>query len=202
MSPFYQKIIALLLTYKYFIFFPLVMFEGPVTTLIAGFLCSLGYMNFILTYFLAAIADLTSDAGYYALGRWGRKRIVEKYGHYVGVTLDRMEKLERHFKNHGVKMLAFGKVANPLSSTIQTIAGLTKMDFKKYAFWNLVITFPKSLILLTIGFYFGQAINRADFYSQLIGIIVSVLGIIAIAVYFIYRRSVERKLEKNGEKMD
>ncbi len=195
MPPFYQKIFALLLSYKYFIFFPLVLFEGPITTIIAGLLCSLGYMDFILTYILAAVADLTSDAGYYALGRWGRQRIVEKYGRYFGVTASRMEKLENQFKNYGVKMLAFGKVADPLSSTIQTIAGLTKMNFNKYFSWNIAITFPKSLILLAIGFYFGEAINKANFYRQLIGIFASIMGIIFIAVYFIYRNSVEKKLK-------
>ena len=170
------------------------MFEGPVTTLAAGFLCSLGYMNFLLTYFLAAIADLTSDAGYYALGRWGRKKVVEKHAHRVGITPERVEKLENRFRNHEVKMLAFGKIADPLSSTIQTIAGLSKMDFKKYFWWNSIITLPKSLLILTIGFYFGEAIGQADFYRQVFGIIVSIAGVAIIVAYLIYRRIFEKKI--------
>ncbi len=190
----YQRIFGLLLSYKYFIFFPLVMFEGPVTTLVAGFLCSLGYMNFLLLIFLAPIADLASDALYYALGRWGRKKVVEKHAHRVGLTPERVEKLEDRFKKHGVKMLAFGKVADPLSSTIQTIAGLTRMNFKKYFWWNAVITFPKSFAVLTIGFYFGEAIGQADFYRRVFGIVVSIAGIVAIVAYLFYRRIVEKKL--------
>lgn len=199
MALLYQKIIFLLLSYKYLIFFPLVMLEGPITTIIAGFLSSLGYMNFALTFFLAAIADLTSDAGYYLLGRWGRKRIIEKYGHYLGITLPRLERLENQFKNHDRKILAFGKIADPLSSTIQTIAGLTKMNFRKYLFWNIIITFPKSFILLTIGFYFGKALNQVDFYQRLVGVVASVLGIVIIIGYFICRRLIERKIEKYGK---
>lgn len=91
------ELINLLLQYKYLIIFPIVMFEGPITTIVAGFLSSLGYFNFWFTYLLVATADLASDALYYALGRWGRKSFVEKLGHYVGITISRIEKMVWRF---------------------------------------------------------------------------------------------------------
>lgn len=199
MSLPYEQIIGLLLEYKYLIMFPLVMLEGPITTIIAGFLSSTGQLNFWLAYFLAAVADLTSDAGYYFLGRFGREKFIEKYGHYVGITGAVIEKLENQFRKHGGKMLVFGKIADPLSSTIQATAGLTKMNFKKYAFWNVIATFPKSLLLLTIGFYFGEAVSSVNFYQKIIGIIASVAGLGIIAAYFSYRRIIGKKIKNYGK---
>lgn len=191
----YQKLGLFLLQYRYFFFFPAVMIEGPITTVVAGFLSSLGYFNFTLTYFLAVIADLTSDMGYYALGRWGRKRFIERYGHYVGITQQRIERLEGLVRRHGGKMLIFGKIADPLSSTMQTIAGITKMRFSAYLFYNIISTFPKSFLLITIGYYFGEALHAVNFYEKTIGIIASVVGIIILTAYYMYRKREQRKLE-------
>ncbi|MCX6702870.1 MAG: DedA family protein [Candidatus Wolfebacteria bacterium] len=171
------------------------MFEGPIATMVAGFLSSLGYMNLWLVYFLVVVADLSSDALYYALGRWGRKKFIEKYGHYVGITKERIEKLEGQFHRHGDKMLIFGKIADPLSSTIQTIAGTSRMNLRKYIFWNVVATLPKSLILVVFGYYFGEAIHSADSYRQILGVAISVLGIIVIGAYLLYRSKKKKEFD-------
>lgn len=193
------ELVNLLLQYKYLIIFPIVMFEGPITTIVVGFLSSLGYFNFGFTYLLVAIADLASDALYYALGRWGRKNFIERWGHYVGITIPRIEKLESHFSKHGGKMLIFGKIADPLSSTIQTAAGMVKMPLREYIWYNVAATFPKSLILISIGFYFGEALTQINFYRQLIGIAASILGIAVLIVYFVYRRKKEKEIESYGK---
>lgn len=195
----YQELVQLLLRFKYFILFPIVMFEGPITTMVAGFLSSLGYMHFWVAYLVAVVGDLTSDVGYYALGRWGRKRFIEKFGHYVGITPSRIERLEQHFHRHGGKMLIFGKIADPLSSTVQTIAGATRMPIGTYAYYNIICTFPKSLILIAIGFYFGEAVHQANFYRQVVGVVASILGILFLAAYFTYRRSKQRALLRDHE---
>jgi len=194
-----EQIIPWLEHYKYFAIFPLAFIEGPITTIIAGFLSSLGYLSFPISYIIIVIADLSSDVGYYALGRWGRKKLIEKYGHYVGITMSRMEKLESHFQNHGGKMLIFGKIADPLSSTVQTIAGATKMPFSEFLYYNIISTFPKSLILLTAGFYFGEAIHQVNLYRQIVGIAASIVGIVILFTYFIYRRKKQKELEKYGK---
>ncbi len=193
------ELINLLLQYKYLIIFPIVMFEGPITTIIAGFLSSLGYFNFWFTYLLVAIADLASDALYYAFGRWGRKRFIERWGHYFGITISRIEKLENYFSKHGGKMLIFGKIADPLSSTIQTAAGMVKMPLREYIWYNIAATFPKSLILISIGFYFGEALTQINFYRQLIGIVASILGIAVLIIYFVYRRKKKKEIESYAQ---
>src|SRR3989338_1390938 len=82
------QIIGWLLLYRYVALFSVVAIEGPISTLIAGYLSSLGLLNFWIAYVVAVSGDLASDAGYYALGRFGRERFVKKYGHYVGIASD------------------------------------------------------------------------------------------------------------------
>jgi len=52
---------SLLLTYKYLILIPLAVVEGPIITVIAGFLITLGYMNIFLVYLIVIAGDLAGD---------------------------------------------------------------------------------------------------------------------------------------------
>ena len=65
-----NQIFGLLYTYSYLVLFPLVVIEGPVVTIITGFLVSLGFMDFIPAYFTIMAGDLTGDVLYYSAGRW------------------------------------------------------------------------------------------------------------------------------------
>ena len=188
------QILGWLLLYKYTALFAVVAIEGPIATLIAGYLSSLGLLDFWVAYMVAVAGDLTSDAGYYTLGRLGRERFVKKYGCYVGITASRIAALEKHFDNHGGKILVFGKIADPLSSTIQTISGMTRMKVSTYAYYNITATVLKSLILISIGFYFGEALNQSDIIRRIFGIIASVIGILVVVVYFIYRKVKQEEL--------
>jgi len=47
----FQHFIQLLLTYKYLILFPMALIEGPIITIIAGFIASLGYLNLPIACF-------------------------------------------------------------------------------------------------------------------------------------------------------
>ncbi|OGF66489.1 hypothetical protein A3I27_00655 [Candidatus Giovannonibacteria bacterium RIFCSPLOWO2_02_FULL_43_11b] len=193
------QIIGWLLLYRYVALFSVVAIEGPISTLIAGYLSSLGLLNFWIAYVVAVSGDLASDAGYYALGRFGRERFVKKYGHYVGITSDKIVALEKHFEKHGGKMLVFGKIADPLSSTIQTLSGMTMMRFSIYASYNTAATVLKSFILISVGYYFGEALHQADIIRRTVGIAASVIGILVVSVYFIYRKvKQEELLEKDG----
>lgn len=70
----FQQIISLLTAYKYFFLFPIVVVEGPIITVIAGFLSSLGYLNIIIAYLVVVAGDIVGDSAYYAIGFYGRKK--------------------------------------------------------------------------------------------------------------------------------
>ena len=181
-----SHIVQLFQHYKYLLIFPFAVFEGPIVTIIAGFLSSLRQLNFWLAFAVVAFGDLAGDSFYYALGRFGRKRFLEKYGKYVGLHMARVEKLELHFQNHPWKIFGFGKFAHGTGSLILAAAGLAKVPYFKFLGYNIPTTLANSLVLITIGFYFGHAYESFDTYFGYAS-----LGFIAILasayIYFLWR---------------
>ena len=177
------EIIQWLLDYKYLLLFPIAIVEGPFVTVLAGFLASIGKIDIYLAFMIIISGDLIGDSLYYAFGKWGGRSWVRKWGHHVGMTQVRIERLENHFKRHPGKTLMLGKVAHGLGGPFLAAAGLSNMPYGNFLFYNLLPTAPKSLLLILLGFYSGHAYQRVTQYLDSLAVFFCVLSLSIILLY-------------------
>jgi|SRR3989344_502170 len=189
--------LAILEYYKYLIIFPIVIFEGPIITIISGFLIYLGILNPFITYVLLIIGDLIGDSLYYSIGKFWRRSIgIKKLGHFLGYNEKSEEFLENHFKKHLFKTLFIAKFSHGIGGTIQASAGIAKVNFIQYLWINLIGIIPKTLILLIIGFYLGSSYLKINIYLNSIASIV--IGVVILVfLYIILDKPVKDFLRKN-----
>lgn len=190
-----DQVIEWLLLYRYFILFPVMVIEGPIITIIAGFLSSLKLLNPIIVYIVVVAADITGDFIYYAIGRWGRENFINRWGKYIGLNTEKIEKLEGYFEKHTKKTLIFGKLSHAVGAPILVAAGIVKLPLWEFIRFNFWATLPKSFIFLMIGFYFGQAYVKLSKYLDYFTIGVLVLVTIIILLYYGYSK-LRLKFEK------
>jgi len=172
----------LLINYGYLIFLLLAIVEGPIVTIIGGFLSSLGYFHFLLIYLLALVGNLGCDFLYYILGRWGNERIMAK-GHFWGINIERAKKIEKHFGEHAGKTILFGKWTHYAGAPILVAAGMARIPLKKFVWFNFVGESLKSLVLLMAGYYFGKAYQEVYKYLGYVSLIIFFVIILIIAIY-------------------
>lgn len=160
--------------------------EGPMITFVAGFLVYLNYFEVEDIIILSILANTLGDILHYLAGRWGRGKLVLKYGHYVGITPERVIKLEKHFEKHGGKTLLFGKVTLAFGSLTLVSAGVARYPFWKFLLFNSLGEIPKTLLFFALGYYFGTAYKNFSHYLFL-----STLAIvlITIVIFMLYRMS-------------
>src|SRR3989338_6363855 len=84
--------IELLLTYKYLILIPLSIIEGPIVTVIAGFLVTLKFFNLFLIYIIMVAGDVVGDGIAYSFGYFGKRFL-----HYFKITDEKLEKAKKYF---------------------------------------------------------------------------------------------------------
>jgi membrane protein DedA with SNARE-associated domain len=189
-------VISWLLAYRYAILFPLVIIEGPIVTILAGFLASLGQLNLFICYPLIVVGDVIGDVFMYLQGRWGGKPVIERWGHHFGIKPEMIVRLEEHFKNRPGKTLVLGKISHFFGGPILIAAGMARMKFSKFLWFNVLGTLPKSLILLLVGFYFGQAYSKFDKFLTFAGWAAAALIILCVAVYFAISKLGKKYLEE------
>jgi len=190
-------IIAWLAQYRYVVLFPLVVIEGPIVTILAGFLASLGQMNLLICYPLVVVADIVGDMSMYAQGRWGGKPAVERWGHRFGIKPEMIVRLEERFKKHPGKTLILGKVSHFFGGPILIAAGMARMRISKFLWYNFIGTVPKSLILLLLGFYFGQAYEKFDRVFTYAGWAAVALVVLSVFIYIAIAKKSKKYIEKN-----
>ena len=166
-----DDVVALLAHYRYAVLFPLVIVEGPIVTVLAGLLVSFGKLAFWWVYAVAIVGDLTGDIALYFLGALGKRGIAGKWGRWMGLTENRLEKMEHHFKKHLGKTLILGKLAHGVGAGVLLGAGAARVSFGRFFWYNFVATLPKSLFLLFLGVYFGYAYERIARYLDLFALI-------------------------------
>jgi membrane protein DedA with SNARE-associated domain len=195
LSP--EEALGILEHYKYIVIFPISILEGPIITVIGGFLVYLGYLNGFLAYFFLALGDLVGDALHYVLGRYySDAKWFKKIGKYLGYDERREKIVEEHFKKHPGKTVLLAKVSHGIGGFIQIVAGMAKMDFKKFMWFSLIGTIPKALALFFVGYYLGSSYEIINKYLDRFAYIVIIL-IIGVAIYFFSKKLISKEVIEN-----
>jgi len=176
----------------YTLLFIAMVIEGPVVTAAGAFAAALGALDIWAVLILSILGNLLPDFLYYFIGYWGREQFADKYGHYIGITREKMAEAEKAIQKHAGKSLIAIKLIPLLATPGLVAAGIAKMDLKKFTYWCIVITVPSSILYLIIGYYFGAAYDRLVHYLNVGGfIIAAAIGVTLLVLYF-QRRFTER----------
>lgn len=179
-----SEIFKLLFTYSYLILFPLVVVEGPVVTIIAGFLVSLGFMDFVPTYLTVITGDIAGDFLYYSAGRWWLNKAYKKVLNFFNIKLSFLHKMEEALRKNKGPFLFFGKLSHAIGGIILFAAGSAGIPLKDFLWFNFLATLPKSLILLAVGFYFGSTVSNFKRYVDFTVLGLFVFTLLLIGVYY------------------
>jgi membrane protein DedA with SNARE-associated domain len=180
-----QQIVVLVTTYKYALLFPLSILEGPIVTVIGGFLTSIHIMNWLVVYCVVITGDIIGDTFYYSFGRWG-SRFFKKHGHRIGITPEKLESAKQHFINHHHKAIIASKLFQGIGVSGIVAAGILKIPYVRFIKTCLVISFVQSAIFLVIGIFFGKAYEQIGLYFNNYVAITSLIILVAITLIILF----------------
>lgn len=164
----------------------------------AAFFASIGYFNIVLVYFLVVFADLLADVCWYMVGFIGHYRGFKFAAQFLSVKDSEKSFgiLEKRILMHQGKLIFIAKLTHAFGVPFLIMAGVYRINFKKFISFNFFATIVKSFIFVIIGYYYGQAhtvLSRYLGYSSVLGAIVLA---IAFASVFIIQRFLRRSFKK------
>jgi membrane-associated protein len=179
------EIISLLETYRYLIIFPLGIIEGPILSVICGFLVTIGYLNWYFAYPALVLADALGDWIYYAFGRFGLTFVLA-WGPYVGITSEKLEKAREYFITNHFKMVAASKLIHAGGAAGLVAAGTIKIPFFRFAAQCFLISVLQTGFLFLLGVFFGRAYSQIAQYLNYYAAGTAIVVLIA-ATYLLIR---------------
>ena len=172
-------------------FFP---FPSEVVMVPAGYLASKGEMNIYMAIGAGIIGSLAGAVFNYLLAvKYGRA-FLSKYGKYVLVKEETLQKMEDFFAKHGHISTFSGRLIPAVRQYISLPAGLARMNLWKFSLYTSLGAGIWVLILTLLGYFIGQNEAMVKEYLQII--IVSILVLLGILIFSYIRVKMKKEIIK------
>jgi len=172
-------------------FFP---FPSEVVMIPAGYLAYKGEMNLGIAIFAGIAGSLAGAVfNYYLAMKFGRQ-FLSKYGKYVLIKEETLEKMESFFAKHGHISTFSGRLIPAVRQYISLPAGLAKMNLWKFSLYTSLGAGIWVLILALLGYFIGSEQALLDEYLKTI--IISILVLLAVFILFYIRIKMKKSIIK------
>lgn len=188
------ELLRLVSLWGYPVMLLLMIIEGPITTLVAAFLASLGYFNIILVFFLSVLGDILGDIVLYAIGHWGGRKTLIKAEKILKIKASIVTRLEEKFARNGAKIIFAVKATTGLCWITFILAGVARMKFSQFLKFSFLGGLAWSGLLVTLGFFFGFAAAEIEQYIKYAGYVFLLLAVFSIIGINLYKKKQATKL--------
>ncbi|HEY2205208.1 MAG TPA: DedA family protein [Pseudonocardia sp.] len=109
---------------------------GQTILIAAAVYAGTGHLNVAAVAAVAFLAATVGDNIGYLIGHAGGRRLVHRYGRYVGLTEERFGKLEGIFTRHGSKLVTVARFVDGLRQFNGLVAGVAGMHWARFLLFN------------------------------------------------------------------
>jgi membrane protein DedA with SNARE-associated domain len=151
-----------------------------------------------LIWLTAAAGAIIGDNIGFGIGHWGGYRLIRRYGHKVRINEAKLKVGRLIFDRHGGKVVFFGRFVSVLRTYAAFLAGMTRMPYLRFLFFNAAGGIVWSGIYAVGFYYLGSALEHAR------GPVDYGLGGVAAVVviaFIVWLRRNEKRLEAEAERI-
>ena len=156
----------------------------------AGYLVSLGEMNLWWVATAGAIGCNIGSIPAYEVGKRGGRPFVARFGRYVLVSLDDLDRAERFFLRFGSLAVLICRMLPVVRSFIAFPAGMARMPLVKFHVYTFLGSWPFCLALAIVGRELGEAWHNSPRLQALFHEldVVIVAAILAGGIWFVWHK--------------
>ena len=165
---------------------------GETMLIAASLYAGAGHLNVFLVAFIAFTAAVAGDNVGYAIGRFGGRELVERYGKWVFLTGDRLDRAEAFFERHGGKVVSVARFIEGLRQLNGIIAGTMEMHWARFLIFNAIGAALWVGVWTSVGYVAGDHVETVANYFSYVAIGVGVVFLAAVGWHLHHRRSRRR----------
>ncbi len=168
---------------------------GETVLIAAAVYAGAGRLDIWLVALVALVAAVAGDNVGYAIGHFGGRRLVLRFGRYVFLTEQRLAKAEGFFHRHGGTVVVVARFIEGLRQANGIVAGLSRMPWLRFLTANVLGALLWVATWTSLGYFAGNHItaiyDQFSRYERYLGIAVGVL-VLALVVRAVLRHRRQR----------
>ncbi len=122
----------------------------------SGYLVYTGTLALWLVALAGAVGCVLGSLLAYAVGAWGGRPLIERYGKYLLISRHDLDLADRWFHRHGDITIFVGRLLPVIRTFIAFPAGVARMPLWRFSIYTFVGSFLWCLGLAWIGMKLGQ----------------------------------------------
>lgn len=111
--------------------------------------------NLYLTTIAGTIGATAGALVAYAIGAWGGRPILLRWGRYLGISHEDLDRTEAFFARHGWKAAFFGRMVPVVRSLVSFAAGIGRMPLVPFIVFTAAGSLPWTFLLVFAGSQLG-----------------------------------------------
>lgn len=133
---------------------------------LAGYEVSQGGLSFVPVALVATLGSVIGAAVLYALGRFGGRPLVLRFGRILRVSEADLDRAERWFDRWGDRVVLGGRIVPLARSVVSIPAGTMRMPLVRFTVLTAVGSLVWNLVLIGAGYQLG---SRWEEVTRLVG---------------------------------
>ncbi|MGZ4232432.1 MAG: DedA family protein [Solirubrobacteraceae bacterium] len=132
---------------------------GETVLILAAVYAGTGRFNIALVALLGFCGALLGDNIGFAIGHFGGRPLAERYGRYIFLTPQRLEKATSFFDRHGGKIIIVARFIEGLRQANGIIAGISGLRWTRFLVFNAIGAALWVAVWTSIGYFSGSHID-------------------------------------------
>jgi membrane protein DedA with SNARE-associated domain len=173
---------------------------GETILILGAVYAGTGRLNVFAVALVGFVAAVLGDNIGFAIGHFGGRPMIERYGRYVLITSERLDRATNFFERQGAKVVVAARFIEGLRQANGIIAGMSGMHWLRFLIFNAIGAALWVAVWTSIGYLSGSHIDTiysaATRYDAYLAIGVGALIILYVASRL--KHSKTRSASKQG----
>lgn len=169
-----------------------ILVPGETVLIAAAFYAGLGQLNIVVVIVVGIVAAVLGDNIGFAIGNYGGHPLVERYGRFILLNKDRLDKAESYFNRHGGKIVVVARFIDGLRQLNGILAGISEMRWLRFLLFNVIGASIWVTFWALIGYYGGSHIN-SFLHTELY---ITIAVVVLVAARIGYTKFLRPRLKK------
>ncbi len=153
----------------------------------AGYVAWQGKLTLVGVTIAGTLGCLAGALVLYAVGAYGGRPLLDRYGKYVFIRKSELDRADRWFAQHGEITVLVSRMLPVVRSFFSLPAGMTHMNITRFSLYTTLGSFVWCLALAYIGVLLGPRWSHVVRLFRYLNIAV-VIGVVVLICYLIYNR--------------
>jgi membrane protein DedA with SNARE-associated domain len=144
----------------------------------------------------ATVGNTAGSLVAYAIGAWGGRPFLERYGRYILIRPHEIELADRFFARWGPQTVFIGRLLPIVRTFISFPAGVARMPLGKFVLFSTLGALPWSILLAYAGVVLGE--NWVDIRHALqpFDLAIAVAAVLAVLLFLAWRLGLLDRLRR------